>query len=85
MVAHALQHQSVSDLPGEHGGVVVFQLQNPSHNSGSGHFGLRTTDQARSDASRLIVPEETKLISIRGVNQWGGGEYTNFQIDELNY
>lgn len=68
LVTHLLQHQPVSDLPGEHGGIVVFQLEDLLHNSGSGHFGFRAPNQSRSDASCLIIPEETMSISIRWVN-----------------
>lgn len=68
LVTHLLQQQPVSDLPGEHGGVVVFQLEDLLHNSGSGHFGLRAPDQSGSDASCLIVPEQTMSISISWAN-----------------
>lgn len=64
LVTHLLQQQPVSDLPGKHGGVVVFQLEDLLHNLGSGHFGLRAPDQSGSDASCLIVPEQTMSISI---------------------
>lgn len=40
IAAHLLQEQTVSDLPGEHGGMGVLQIQDHLHNSGSGHFGL---------------------------------------------
>lgn len=68
LVTHLLQQQPVSDLPGEHGGVVVFQLEDLLHNLGSGHFGLRAPDQPGSDASCLIVPEQTMSISISWAN-----------------
>lgn len=61
VVAHSLQEQPVSDLPGEHGGVGVFQIQDHLHNSGSGHFGLRASNQSWSDAPCFIVPESTML------------------------
>lgn len=68
MVTHLLQQQPVSDLPGEYVGVGVFQVQDHLHNSGSGHFGLRASNQSWSDASCLIVPEFTILISLRKDN-----------------
>lgn len=68
LVTHLLQQQPVSNLPGEHGGVVVFQLEDLLHNLGSGHFGLRAPDQSGSDASCLIVPEQTMSISISWAN-----------------
>lgn len=63
VVTHSLQQQPVSDLPGEHGGVGVFQMQDSLYNSGSGHFGLRASNHSWYDASCLIVPEFTVLIS----------------------
>lgn len=68
LVTHLLQQQPVSDLPSEHGGVVVFQLEDLLDNLGSGHFGLRAPDQSGSDASCLIVPEHTMSISISWAN-----------------
>lgn len=64
LVTDSIQQQPVSDLPGEHGGVGVFQIQDGLHNSGSGHFGLRASDHAWSDASCIIVPASTMLISV---------------------
>lgn len=64
LVTHSLQQQPVSDLPGEHGGVGVFQIQDRLHNSGGGHFGLRASDHSWSDASCLIVPASTMLTSV---------------------
>lgn len=61
-VTHSLQQQPVSDLPSEHGGVGVFQMQDHLHNSGRGHFGLGASNHSRSDASCLIVPGFTILI-----------------------
>lgn len=62
VLTHSLQQQPVSDLPGKHGGVGVFQMQDGLHDSGSGHFGLRASNHSWSDAPRLIVPESTVLI-----------------------
>lgn len=58
-VAHLLQQQSVSDLPGEHGGVAAFQMQDRLHNGRCGYFGFRAPDHSWSDASCLIVPDLT--------------------------
>lgn len=58
-VAHLLQQQSVSDLPGEHGGVAAFQMQDRLHNSRCGYFGFRAPDHSWSDAPSLVVPDLT--------------------------
>lgn len=68
VVTHTLQQQPVSDLPGEHGGVSVFQVQDSFHNSGCGHFGLGASNHSWSDASCLIVPGLTIRISVRRVS-----------------
>lgn len=39
-VTHPLQQQPVLDLPGEQGGVAVFQVEDRSHNRWGGNFGL---------------------------------------------
>lgn len=66
MVAHSLQQQLVSDLPGEHAGVGVFQTHDHLHNAGSGHFGLRASNQSWSNAACLIVPKLTIMSCQHG-------------------
>lgn len=65
LVAHLLQQKSISDLPGEHGRVVVFQLQDRLDNFRRGHFGFWATDYTWCDAPGLVVPESTILSKMR--------------------
>lgn len=69
-VAHPLGQQPVSDLPGEHGGILPLVLSDLVHNLWGGHLGLGAADHARFDAARLVVPAgETAVVAAAGVRQ----------------
>lgn len=57
VITHSLQQQPVSYLPGEHGGVGVFQMQYRLHHSGYSHFRFRASNHPWSDTPCLIVPK----------------------------
>lgn len=54
-VTHALRQQPVSDLPGEHGGVLPLVLGDLVHNLRGGHLGFGAADDAGLDAACLVV------------------------------
>ena len=58
LVADSLRQQSVSDLPGEHGGVLPFVLGYRVHHSGRGHLGFTSSDDSGSEGSCLVVSGE---------------------------
>lgn len=68
VATHSLQQQPVSDLPGEHGGVDVFQMQDRLHNSRCGNFGLGSSNHSWANASCLVVPGFRILLSVRTVS-----------------
>lgn len=56
VVADALGQEPVSDLPGEHGGVLPFVLGDFIHDFRGRHLRLRAADHARFDAACLVIP-----------------------------
>lgn len=55
-VAHPLGQQPVSDLPGEHGGILPLVLGDLVHHLRGGHLGFGAADDPGLDAARLVVP-----------------------------
>lgn len=72
-VAHLIQQQSVSDLPGEHGWIAAFQMQDRLHHGRCAYFGFGASDHSWSDAPCLVVPEFTILIAVysKGLPEFG--------------
>lgn len=56
-VTHSLSQKPVSDLPGEHGGILPLVLCYLVHHFRRSHLRLRSTDHSRFYASCLIVSE----------------------------
>ncbi len=56
LVADALGQQAVSDLPGEHGRVLLLVLADGVHDGRGRHLGLAAPDDASLEVARLVVP-----------------------------
>lgn len=56
IVTHPLCQEPVSDLPGEHGGILSLVVTNLFHHLGGGHLGLGAPYHSRPDAASLVVP-----------------------------
>lgn len=54
-VTHSLRQQPVSDLPGEHGGILPFVICDFVDDFRGGHLRLGAADDTRFDAARLVV------------------------------
>ena len=55
--AYALREQSVADLPGEHGRVVLLVARDGLHDARRRHLWLGAADHARLEVARLVEPE----------------------------
>ncbi len=58
IVTHSLCQQSVSDLPGKHGGVLAFVISDFVDDFGCSNLWFGASDHPWSDAACLIVPVE---------------------------
>lgn len=58
IVTHSLCQQSVSDLPGKHGGVLAFVISDFVDDFGCSNLWFGASDHPWSDAASLIVPVE---------------------------
>ena len=54
--AHALGEQSVADLPGEHGRVVLLVARDRLHDAWRRHLRFGAADHARLEVARLVEP-----------------------------
>ena len=58
LVADPLRQQPVSDLPGEHGGVLLLVLGNGLHNAWSCYLGFAAAYNARLEVASLVISGE---------------------------
>ena len=57
LVTHALGQQSVPDLPGEHGGVLLLVFTNGVHHRRCGNLGFAASDNSSFVVSSFIIPD----------------------------
>ena len=66
MRADAFSQEPISNLPGEHGGVVLLVLGDGVHHHGRRHFGLGAADDARLEVAGFVEPEhKIEFIMVR--------------------
>ena len=58
LAADALSEQSVSDLPGEHGWVLLLVLADRVHHVGGGHLGLAAPYHTCLKVASLVISTE---------------------------
>ena len=58
LVADPLRQQPVSDLPGEHGGVIFLVLRNGLHYARRGYLGFAPSNDARLEVACLVISGE---------------------------
>ena len=56
--ADTVGDQPLSDLPGEHGGVLSFVLRDGVHYGGCGHLGFAAAYNSRSEGASLVISGE---------------------------
>ena len=55
LVTDTLRQQSVSDLPGEHGGVLLLVFADSIHDWRCGNLGFAATDDTSLEVASLVV------------------------------
>ena len=58
LVANAFGQESVSNLPGEHGGILSLVVGDGVHDVGRGHLGFAAANHARLEAASFVVSRE---------------------------
>ena len=65
LVADPLRQQPVSDLPGEHGWVLLLVFTDGVHHGRGGHLGLAAAYDSGFVVSSLIIPAAEKMLKIK--------------------
>ena len=61
LVADALGQESVTNLPGEHGGILALVVGNGVDDVGRGHLRLASANHTSLEAPRFVIPA-TKIV-----------------------
>ena len=56
LVANALGEESITNFPGEHGGILALVIGNGVDDVGRGHFGFASANHTSLEAPRFIIP-----------------------------
>ena len=64
LVADPLRQQPVSDLPGEHGGVLLLVFTDGVHHGRRGNLGLAAAYDSGFIVSSLVIPAAEKMLKI---------------------